>query len=503
MYECPNCAANLRFSIPNQGLYCEACGSLFNPYDIVKDKDAEENQFFEVNVFTCPQCGGEIITEDNEATAFCSYCGGSTILDSRISSVRRPQFIIPFQVSKQDCVESYRKMTKGAIFASKEVKNSQNIESFRGIYMPYWSYHLEKKGDVTISGTKTYTRGDYKYTENHMLSTNIDSTFDNVSFDASSSFSDSLSQGIAPFDQTKQVPFTPSFLSGFYADTNDINAVIYSEDAEKLTGEFIYNNLVKEPPVSHYSVKEASTKPKLNATCMGGNLVMLPVWFMSLRTREKGVERVSYSVVNGQTGKVAADIPISMTKYLGISAIVGLIIFALLNFVFDLTVNARWVYIIPTIFCVIMHFVYRSREKEINSRIEGTDDKGIQAAADNKKSFSNGTSFADASINAQDAALNNSFDGSSAEASSSNGEQATKKKEKGKKKPTFFWIPLVLAIVLFFAQPVSDMPYYAVTILSMVFMIAMIIRTVGRFNELTTRQLPQFNRTGGDDDVQR
>lgn len=508
MYQCPNCAANLRFSIQHQALFCDACGTVMNPYDMVKDRDAEQNTVFEVNVFTCPQCGGELITEDTEATAFCSFCGGSTILDSRISSVKRPQYIVPFQVSKQDCIESYKKMIKGAVFAPNEVKNSDNIESFRGIYMPYWSYHLEKKGPVVIKGTKSYQRGDYKYTEHHDLSTDVDVVLDNVSFDASSNFSDDLSEGIAPFDQTKQIPFTPSFLSGFYADSNDLNAGVYAEDAENVGAEKIYNQLTKEPPISKYSLNGQNAKNAVKPTCLGGSLVMLPVWFMSLRTQDKGKDRVSYFAVNGQTGRVVGDVPISLKKYVMVSSIVGLIIFGVLNFLLDLTINARNIFYVPTALCLVMYFVYRSREKKINARMEGTDDKGLQAAKDKTKTFSNGTSFADASINAQNAmdyqqGAPDMYGGQNGMDSQPQTPKQPEKKKKEVKKKTFVWIPLIASVILYFVNPVTDTPYYLVTFLSMLFMIWMIIRTVGRFNELTTRKLPQFNRTGGDDNVQR
>ena len=103
MYECPNCAGNLKFDIVRQQLYCEYCDTQVDPYSFYKKKDAEESHIFggnngeyEVTVFTCPQCGGEILSEDITAATFCSFCGSSTILDSRISKKRRPGYIIPF-----------------------------------------------------------------------------------------------------------------------------------------------------------------------------------------------------------------------------------------------------------------------------------------------------------------------------------------------------------------------------------------------------------------------
>ena len=102
MLSCPNCGGNLKFDIPSQQLSCEHCHTLFDPYDFDgKTSDAEESKTFdgdyEVTIFTCPQCGGEILSTDNAAAGFCSFCGASTILYSRISHEKRPNYIIPFQ----------------------------------------------------------------------------------------------------------------------------------------------------------------------------------------------------------------------------------------------------------------------------------------------------------------------------------------------------------------------------------------------------------------------
>ena len=141
MYECPNCAGNLKFDIARQQLFCAHCETTMDPYSFRKEKDAEE---YEATIFTCPQCGGEIISDDTTAATFCSFCGGATILDSRISKERRPSYIIPFTKTKKDCKAAYAKMMRRALFAPKELKDPEQLKKFRGIYMPYWVYSFEK-----------------------------------------------------------------------------------------------------------------------------------------------------------------------------------------------------------------------------------------------------------------------------------------------------------------------------------------------------------------------
>ena len=67
----------------------------------------------------CPNCGGEIISTDERAASFCSYCGASAVLQSRISSEKKPELIIPFKQTKAQCTMAFEKFIKKAIFAPK------------------------------------------------------------------------------------------------------------------------------------------------------------------------------------------------------------------------------------------------------------------------------------------------------------------------------------------------------------------------------------------------
>ena len=98
MYECPSCGGGLRFDPAGQDLVCDYCQTRLDPYQYEKDHDADISEdAYGVQIFTCPQCGGEIMTTNISVTGFCSYCGASTVLDSRMASEKRPAWIIPFK----------------------------------------------------------------------------------------------------------------------------------------------------------------------------------------------------------------------------------------------------------------------------------------------------------------------------------------------------------------------------------------------------------------------
>ncbi len=151
MFACKNCGGNVKFDIKSGQLACEYCHSLFDPYAYEdKTSDAEVQKDFEATIFTCPQCGGEILSTDDTAAGFCSFCGASTVLYSRMQKEHKPAYIIPFAKSKDDCKQAYMSLMKKAIFAPKELKDPKFIDGFRGIYMPYWTYYVTQKAPISL-----------------------------------------------------------------------------------------------------------------------------------------------------------------------------------------------------------------------------------------------------------------------------------------------------------------------------------------------------------------
>ena len=158
MFACPNCGAGLRFDIDTQRLQCDYCNSSVDVTEYHYEKSAKANEDYDVTVFTCPACGGEIESTENEIIQFCPFCGASDVLSSRVEGRKRPSRIIPFRKTKEDCMEAFRKKTKKALFAPKELRDPSFLEGFRGIYLPYWEYKVVQsaaKEGVSFEATKT------------------------------------------------------------------------------------------------------------------------------------------------------------------------------------------------------------------------------------------------------------------------------------------------------------------------------------------------------------
>ena len=372
MYECPNCGGDLRFDIATKKLSCAFCNAKFDPYDDIKENKAEEHEEYEVTVFTCPQCAGEIYSTDTTAAGFCSFCGAATVLESRLSKERKPKYIIPFIKTKENCKEEYRKRVKKAIYAPSELKDEKYIDSFRGIYMPYWVYDFEQKGEVMIYGDDSHRQGDYIIKDHYLIKGNLDAEFNGIPYDASSSFADDISQRLSPFDMKRAQGFTPSMLSGFYADTADVDKMLYENEAEEEVNEHTKEVVHQHPDIKMFSIKDSDNLSRqYHTTYKEAQLAMLPVWFLSSRNKN----RVVYATMNGQTGKIVADLPVDIKKYLIGSAFCTLPIFVLLELFF--TVKPAMVLLLALAYCLVSAIVYNKEMKDIIRKEESLDDKGM------------------------------------------------------------------------------------------------------------------------------
>lgn len=464
MINCPNCSGNLKFDILSQMMHCEFCGTYSDPYDYdSKTEDGKEISEYETTVFTCPECAGEIASTDTDVTGFCPFCGASTIFYSRLEMDKKPDYIIPFQKTKDDCKDIYAKRVKKMLFVPKEYKDSQYIDGFRGIYIPYWYYRVGQRADYAFTGTKTRREGDYIVHENYSLKGDIDAFYEGFSHDASTSFTDDISERISPFDVKQKQDFTAGFLSGFYADMADVNPLIYNSDAVS----FAFRESERE--IKSCKEYRGLSMSGLNADLLNTMVddtkrVMYPVWFMSYRNKN----RVAYATVNGQTGKVAGDFPIDLKKFFVFAAVLSVILFG--AFSLFLTVKATTMSIISTVFAFISLLMYLIEWGSIKRKENKTDDKGYQYIVNNVMPQKTGE----------------------------------KAEEKAKIKTPIAPVLSVLmagalSLICFLTKTIHDEIHYIVSAIASAGIAYTLICLIKDYNLLSTRPLPQFEKKGGDD----
>ena len=112
MISCSSCGGSLRFDIGSQKMLCDHCDSYFEVEQLSDDSNRDDARAssFDCYVYLCPSCGAEIMTTDkNDAIGFCQYCGEASLIFDKIRQEWKPDTIIPFQITKEQCKKAYRK----------------------------------------------------------------------------------------------------------------------------------------------------------------------------------------------------------------------------------------------------------------------------------------------------------------------------------------------------------------------------------------------------------
>ena len=329
MYGCPGCGGMMTFDIPSQELKCNHCGRTESIESADQREARQAGNNFSVEVLTCPTCGAEIRTMNTAQAGFCSYCGASVMLDRRHADMEAPETVAPFRVTREECFEKYKAMVKKSLCADRKLKKDVTAESFRGIYVPHYVYEAAVRGETVLEGHETRGNDTYYYN----TTVQLDHEFSNILHDASREMPDAMSEKIGRIEPDAFRPFTPAYLSGFYADVPDTDPDAYINYAE---AEAVRLGLqdVMEDLEDGYTYSSGETEKKLvkmaHAKCTGKTLV--PVWFMSIRSRG----RLLYAIMNGVTGEMTADVPMDIPRFGLIALILAIPLFFLFNTLFTL-----------------------------------------------------------------------------------------------------------------------------------------------------------------------
>lgn len=311
---CKNCNHALVFDPAIQKMHCMYCGSAFLAEEVESEaKKFRENErvltrgevygddeviedFLEGYVYTCSECGGEIVIHGSESSSTCIYCGNPNVVFSRMTKEKRPDYIIPFAITKEQALSAVNQVVSKAVFAPKEVKKF-TPEDVRGIYIPYWIVNANHEETAVVRSNKTTGKYKHRYTGRtgnmHLHSFPVD---------GSTILSDESSTRLEPFDLSRMKPFDEDYLLGFYSNSSDITYDDLQLATMRRAKEIFDKEVIRDVPGS---------SPKVVAELHETSILrdykyaMFPVWFVTFRCDGQP----HTILINGQTGKVVCGLP--------------------------------------------------------------------------------------------------------------------------------------------------------------------------------------------------
>lgn len=315
-YKCPCCGGAIAFDSRLQKMKCPYCDTEFEMDtlagydDELKNEQADDMSWDQaaggewqddersaLRSYVCKSCGGEIACDENTAAAWKKHCEGKRLLP-------------------------------------KVFTEQRHMNEIKGVYVPFWLFYADAKVNMRYKATKVRTWSDSKYyyteTKYYSVSRGGRMKFERIPVDGSEKMPDDLMESIEPFDFTKAVDFQTAYLAGYLADKYDVDSeqgIARANERIKKSAEKAFDETVK----GYATVKKEASGIKLKNSKV--KYALFPVWILS--TTWNG--RQYLFAVNGQSGKMAGDLPLDQAAYkkwlFGLTGIIGAVLYALSYFI--------------------------------------------------------------------------------------------------------------------------------------------------------------------------
>ncbi|HSN20060.1 MAG TPA: hypothetical protein VLS49_05250 [Usitatibacter sp.] len=330
-YPCRSCGARLSFAPGTRELRCEFCGATnaiapdegsvdeldFEAY--LQQLEAGEPTLEEEHV-RCDKCGAEQTLAVAVFASRCAFCAAAIVSTSYAHRRIRPKSIVPFQLDRSRAQESFRRWIRRRWLAPLDLKRyAQTDAALAGVYLPFWTYDCRTSTDYSGQRGRRHD----KSTSWTPVSGHVDLFHDDVVVLASQSVPDTLRGSPWRFDTSGLVPYKPEFVSGFRAEAYRIGLKDGFAIARGTIDERIRMAIRRDIGGDEQRIEAVRTRY--------GDItfkhVLMPVWISAYRYRDRAYR----FIVNGQTGEVFGESPLSWWKVTLIAIVALLILYVILR----------------------------------------------------------------------------------------------------------------------------------------------------------------------------
>jgi Zn finger protein HypA/HybF involved in hydrogenase expression len=334
---CPNCGG----PVESSDKFCPACGSgnrAYAPMPASPNAAKHSREVVEATFaaptkhFRCEQCGAEVLVDPQQRSYVCPFCDSTYVVefDRDETSRQQPEFIIGFTITPEQARAKFRAwIGRNQWFNPSDLPIAAVEEKQRGVYLPFWSFPMLAESDWSARiGEHWQRRETYTTHHNGKLVTRTRTVtetewwplagrhhkfYTGYLVSGSKGLPQSEALRIMPFNLPALKRYEPYYLAGWLCEEYSVDQLSGLRLCQQEYHEQERRNIQAFLPGDTSSHLEVSTEFS-NISC---DLCLLPIYLLSYRYQNQ----LYRFLVNGQTGKVAGDKPVSWQR---ISLAVGL-----------------------------------------------------------------------------------------------------------------------------------------------------------------------------------
>ena len=347
--KCPSCGGVMNFSPKTGGLKCPYCeyeqaipAAVAGASDDAAIADAPVSAMeldfdsaeetgncdwgAEKKSVLCKSCGAESVYDALQVSGECPYCGSNQVMEAAGKKTLAPGGVCVFKIDAKNAGANFKSWISKKWFCPSEAKNKAKPEAFRGIYLPYWTFDADTyskyNGQYGHYKTRKVKDRTERYTEWHSTSGVYQEFIDDELVGGiDPNRQDMMIFSLAePFNTADNLVYKPEYVAGFVAERYSVGL----KDAWEKAKGFIAGKLRRNIADKIVRENRADTSQVQSVATTYSNIkykyLLLPVWVSAFKYKNK----VYQFVVNGQTGKVGGQSPISALR-VSIAVIIALI----------------------------------------------------------------------------------------------------------------------------------------------------------------------------------
>ncbi len=325
--KCPSCGGVMEFDPKSQMLSCPYCGNQVKIENEKMDFEAQELDFYSAEAdascdwglstktILCKSCGARTIYDANIISSSCPYCGSNQVVEETDARVMAPGGVVPFSLDDKKASESFKNWLGHKFYCPKLAKDSAKPKSFTGVYMPYWTFDTNTRSDyhgyygvsriVRDREGKTRTVIDW-----HPTAGRYGLFFDDFLVCGSTGSNRSMVEGLEPFDTLRAKEYRPEYMAGFRAEHYTVKMKDAWEEAKDKMQRILQNKVESQIKAEHGADNVRGVHLHTSYGNITYKYLLLPIWISSFKYKDK----IYHFMINGQTGKVSGDSPISAVK---------------------------------------------------------------------------------------------------------------------------------------------------------------------------------------------
>ncbi len=270
-----------------------------------------------VHHFECQSCGASMTYDAHAQTLRCPFCGSTRVDEKPARRVLCPDWFVPFEVDRPQAERRLRQTLKRGFFRPGDLAATAEIETISSVFVPYWIFTASTHSYWTAdsSDTPMHARADWV-----PVFGQINSQYYGVLVGASNTLSQVETMQLEPFQLDERRPYDDSLAERFtieqFAVPRKYARPLARQGLEERERHAVASRFL---PRGHRNLKV-----NMRVRGLASEPVLLPIWIMAYRYQD----RLYRFLINGQTGKVTGQVPLSRLRVL--VAVIGIVLLLLL-----------------------------------------------------------------------------------------------------------------------------------------------------------------------------